>query len=312
MIEDNSKIVGVLTDGDVRRGLIRGISQNETVEKFMNKTFIYLEKESFNQRKVNEIKQKNITIIPVLTKDKTLHEVLDFSKIKTILPIDAVIMAGGIGSRLMPLTKDTPKPMLKVGDKPILDYNIDLLNSHGVQNITLSVKYLKDVIIDYYKNNKTINYITEDVPLGTIGAVKQIKNFTNDYILVMNSDLLTNIDLEAMFYMLTTQNADMIVASTNYKVQIPYGVIESKDNKITNIVEKPTYTYYSSAGIYIFKRELIELIPSDSFYNATDLLDRLFELNKNVVHYPIKKYWLDIGNHVDFEKAAVDVSDIKF
>jgi len=128
----------------------------------------------------------------------------------------------------------------------------------------------------------------------------------------MNSDLLTNIDLESMFNTLTNQNADMIVASTNYKVQIPYGVIESNDNKITRIVEKPTYSYYSSAGIYIFKRELIDLIPSNEFFNATDLLDKLFELNKTVVHYPIKKYWLDIGNHGDFEKAMIDVNNIEF
>ena len=225
-------------------------------------------------------------------------------------------MAGGIGSRLMPLTKNTPKPMLKVGNKPIMDYNIDLLKSFGVHNITLSVKYLKNVIIDYYNSRKDLNidlnYVTENEPLGTIGAVKQIKKFHNNYILVMNSDLLTNIDLEAMFKTLISQNADMIVASTNYKVQIPYGVIETKDHKVERIVEKPTYTYYTSAGIYIFKRELIDLIPSNSFFNATDLLDKLFELKKTVAHYPIKKYWLDIGNHVDFEKANDEVGNVSF
>jgi len=310
------KIIGTLTDGDVRRGLIKGLSQSNFVEEFMSTSFIFLEKGKYDQHKIDLIKSQKIKIIPVLNKDYSLYKILNFNDLKTILPIDAVIMAGGIGSRLMPLTKNTPKPMLKVGNKPIMDYNIDLLKSYGVHNITLSVKYLKQVIIDYYNSkidlNIDLNYITEDEPLGTIGAVKQIEIFHNDYILVMNSDLLTNIDLESMFNTLTSQNADMIVASTNYKVQIPYGVIETKNHKVQRIVEKPTYTYYSSAGIYIFKRELIDLIPSNSFFNATDLLDKLFELKKTVTHYPIKKYWLDIGNHVDFEKANEEVRNVNF
>jgi dTDP-glucose pyrophosphorylase len=317
LVEDeNSKIIGVLTDGDVRRGLIKGLSQSNLVVEYMSTTFIFLEKGKYEQIKIDTIRAQNIKIIPVLNTDGSLYKILNFNELKTILPIDAVIMAGGIGSRLMPLTKNTPKPMLKVGNKPIMDYNIDLLKSFGVHNITLSVKYLKNVIIDYYNSRKDLNidlnYVTENEPLGTIGAVKQIKKFHNNYILVMNSDLLTNIDLEAMFKTLISQNADMIVASTNYKVQIPYGVIETKDHKVERIVEKPTYTYYTSAGIYIFKRELIDLIPSNSFFNATDLLDKLFELKKTVAHYPIKKYWLDIGNHVDFEKANDEVGNVSF
>ena len=138
----------------------------------------------------------------------------------------------------------------------------------GISNLTLSVKYLKEQIEDYFKDGQSvqmnISYITEDTPLGTIGAIKQINTFHNDYILVMNSDLLTNIDLEAMFMELTNENSDMIVATTDYQVQVPYGIIESNGNKITSLKEKPTYTYYSNAGIYIFKKELIELIPNNS------------------------------------------------
>ena len=316
MVIENNKLVGVLTDGDIRRGLLKGLNQNDLVSKFMSKDFFYLQKDNFNLEQIESIKAKKIKKIPIINPDGSLFDILDLKKFKTILPIDAVIMAGGIGSRLMPLTKNTPKPMLKVGEKPILDYNIELLKSYGIKNITISVKYLKEVIIDYYKSKPNLgvnlNYITEDKPLGTIGAVKQIESFANDYILVMNSDLLTNINLEAMFNTLKSQNADMIVASTNYKVQIPYGVIESKDHKVTRIVEKPTYTYYSSAGIYILKKELIDLIPDNEFFNATDLLDKLFELGKTVAHYPIKKYWLDIGNHVDYEKANEEVNNIQF
>jgi len=316
LIEDDNKIIGTVTDGDIRRGLINGLSQNNLISDFMLTDFTFLTKGKYQPEKLAIIKSKELKIIPVLNENGSLFEVLNFNKIKTILPIDAVIMAGGIGSRLMPLTKDTPKPMLEINKKPIMEYNVDLLQFYGIKNLTLSVKYLKEKIKDYYKNgtdrDMNISYVTEDEPLGTIGAVKQIKSFHNDYILVMNSDLLTNINLEEMFDELSSHNADMIIATTDYQVQIPYGVVESNGNQITALKEKPTYTYFSNAGIYIFKRKLIDLIPSHSFFNATDFLDKLIAENKKVLHYPITGYWLDIGKHVDFEKAQRDVHSITF
>jgi len=236
--------------------------------------------------------------------------------VKTILPIDAVIMAGGEGTRLLPLTKDIPKPMLKIGGKPIMEYNVDLLKSYGISHVTLSVKYLKELIEEYYQDGASkeleISYITEDRPLGTIGAVKQIEEFHNNYVLVMNSDLLTNINLEQMFDELVSSEADMVVATVDYKVQIPYGIVESDGSRIKALVEKPTYTYYSNAGIYMFKKEIIEMIPDNSHFNATDLLEKLLENNHKVTHFPINSYWLDIGKHHDFEKAQKDVKNIKF
>lgn len=316
IIEDNNKVVGTVTDGDIRRGLIEGLSKDNSIGDFMLTSFTFLTKGVFDQSKIEIIKKRKLKLIPVLNKDGSLFKIFNFDNLKTILPIDAVIMAGGVGSRLMPLTKDTPKPMLKVGGKPIMEYNVDLLKSYGITNLTLSVKYLKDIIKNHYKDGADramhISYVTEDEPLGTIGAVKQIKAFHNDYILVMNSDLLTNIDLESMFKELSNASADMIIATTDYKVQIPYGVVESNGNKITALKEKPTYTYYSNAGIYIFKRDLVDLIPSHTFFNATDFLEKLIDLNKTVLHYPIKKYWLDIGKHIDFEKAERDVNSITF
>jgi len=313
---DKGELVGTLMDGDIRRGLIKGLTQENKVLDFMFKNFTFLNKGEYDKDKIDFIKEKRLKIIPVLNNDKSLFRVINFNKVKTILPIDAVIMAGGVGSRLMPLTKNTPKPMLKIGDKPIMEYNVDLLKSYGISHLTLSVNYLKEVIKDYYKDGSekemSISYVTENEPLGTIGAVKQIKEFHNDYVLVMNSDLLTNVNLEQMFSELITNNGDMIIATTDYKVQVPYGVVESDGNQITALKEKPTYTYYSNAGIYIFKRELVDLIPSDTFFNATDLLDKLLICNKKILHYSINNYWLDIGKHVDFEKAKKDVSALIF
>lgn len=316
MVEDHDKIVGTVTDGDIRRGLIKGLSHSNKISDFMLTSFTFLRRGQYEQEKVEYIKEKRLEIIPVLNEDGTLHKIINFNEIKTILPIDAVIMAGGMGSRLMPLTKDTPKPMLKIGDKPIMEYNLDLLKSYGINHITLSVRYLKEVIQDYYKDGSEfdldISYVSEDEPLGTIGAVKQIETFHNDHILVMNSDLLTNINIEAMFNELVSQDADMIIATKDYNVQVPYGVIESDGTRVIALKEKPVYTYYSNAGIYIFKRELIDLIPEHTFFNATDLLETLFQSNRKVAHYPINNYWLDIGKPIDFERAQRDVKTVTF
>jgi dTDP-glucose pyrophosphorylase len=315
-IGNNNKIVGTITDGDIRRGLINGLGKDNPISDFMNTEFTFLVKGKYEKKKLEFIKLKKLKIIPVLNTDGSLFRIIDFTKVKTLLPIDAVIMAGGVGSRLMPLTKNTPKPMLKIGGKPIIEYNIDLLKSYGISNLTLSVNYLANIIEDYYSDgaNKSLNisYITETKPLGTIGAVKQIKKFHNDYILVMNSDLLTNINLEAMFDELISNNADMIIATTDYQVQIPYGVIESKSNKVIALKEKPTYTYYSNAGIYIFKKEMVNFIPEKTHFNATDLLEKLIEQKHKVLHFPITDYWLDIGKHDDFKKAQKDIKNIRF
>lgn len=316
LIENDNKIIGTITDGDIRRGLINGLGNENPIFEFMNEQFTYLTNGKYETDKLELIKEKKLEVVPELNQDKSLNRIINFKNLKTILPIDAVIMAGGKGTRLMPLTKDIPKPMLNVGTKPILEYNVDLLKSYGITHLTLSVNHLAEHISDYFKNGSehgiNINYVTEDEPLGTIGAVKQIKKFHNDYILVMNSDLLTNINLEAMFKDLIESNAEMVVASTDYQVQVPYGVIETNNSEIKALVEKPTYTYFSNAGIYIFKKSCVELIPDNSHFNATDMLEVLLENKKKVIHYSINNYWLDIGKHVDFEKAQKDILNIKF
>lgn len=314
-VKNENKIIGAITDGDIRRALINGIDLNESVEKIMNKDFKKIIFNDFDFDNLDLIKKKGIKIAPILNSHNELIDFLDFSKKKSLLPIDAVIMAGGKGTRLLPLTKNTPKPMLEIGSKPIMEYNIDLLKAYGISNVTISVNYLADQIINYFKEgNKfelNIQYLKEDKPLGTIGALSKMKDFNNDFILVMNSDLLTNIDLESMFRKLQEQDAALIIATTDYEIQIPYGVIETNNGLVKELKEKPSYTYHSNAGIYMFKKELLDLIPKNSFFNATDLIDLLLNKNQKVLHYSIQNYWLDIGKHHDFDKAKTDVLNFK-
>lgn len=311
--QETKKLIGTLTDGDIRRGLLKGFSVKDHVDQVCHKEFKYLtlaEKWTKGYL-IQEYRSMGIRFLPILDDSSCLLEVIDLSEFKAFLPIDAVIMAGGKGTRLRPLTKHTPKPLLKVGDKPIIEHNIDRLQSFGIKNITISVKYLGEQIIEFFGDGSAkqlnIDYIKENSPLGTIGCLGLIPSFLNEYVLVMNSDLLTTIDFNGMFREFLKSDADMIVATTPYDVQIPYGVVETAGENVTSLVEKPTYTYYSNAGIYILKKEHVSLIPVNKLFNATDLMQTLFELKKKVVHFPIIDYWLDIGKPNDYEKAQKDV-----
>ncbi len=316
ILNEAKQLVGTLTDGDIRRGIINNISTDASVKLFMNAHFRYIEQDKFTIEDINKIKALNIQLLPVLDQEKRIIRIVDLHQKRSLLPVDAVIMAGGKGTRLRPLTLTTPKPLLKVAGKPIIEYNVDRLNDFGVHHLTISIKYLGQQLIDHFQDGADkgmkISYVEEDEPLGTIGALGLIEEFHNPYILVMNSDLLTNIDYEALFKAIKNKDGDMIVATTPYEVKIPYGVIETEGEEIKTLKEKPTYTYYSNAGIYIFKREHIDLIPKNGFFNATDLLETLIAKGKKVLHYPILGYWLDIGKPDDFEKAQQDIQHIKF
>ncbi len=315
LVDENKKLLGSLTDGDVRRGLIRGLGLEDEIVKFVQPDPKFLKEGDYSIETLQAWRAKSYKIIPVLDEAHRIVEIINLRLQKSRLPIDAVIMAGGKGTRLRPLTLNTPKPLIKVGDKPIVEYNIDRLQKYGIRNITISIAYLGQQIVDYFgtgaQRGLNINYVTEEKPLGTIGAVRQIEEIHNDYVLVMNSDLLTNIDFEDMLQELINCEGEMIVATSPYEVKIPYGVIETEGRSICALKEKPTYTYYSNAGIYIFKREHISLIPPNDHFNATDLMEALYSNGKKVIHYPILGYWLDIGKPQDYEKAQQDIKHIK-
>lgn len=313
--DKQGKMVGTVTDGDIRRGLLNGCEISQTIELFMNINFKSINDGYDNTALIRAFKSADIYLVPVLNADNSIKEILDLKSIKTILPITALLMAGGRGERLKPFTDNTPKPMLKVGDKPILEINIDRLISYGVSEIYISVKYLKEQIMDYFGDgtSKGINiyYLEENDPLGTLGALAHIEEIDHEDLLVMNSDLLTNIDFEDFFNYYREQSATMALASIPYHVSIPYAVLKTNEHIVESFSEKPTYTYYSNGGIYLMKFALKEHIIKGSFYNATDLMDKIIlESQSNLIHYPILSYWLDIGKHQDFIKAQEDIKHI--
>lgn len=307
VLDDNHRMVGTLTDGDSRRALIAGASVNDKVEKIMHRSFNYMKVEELDDvKELKRQKELKMSLVPVLDKENHIVEIVNLEKYITRLPVDAVLMAGGKGERLRPLTEKTPKPLLPVGNKAIIDHNVDRLISYGINHISVTVNYLKEQIEEHYKeprNDVKVQTVREPKYLGTIGSVKFVKEFYNDTILVMNSDLFTNIDYEDFFLHFLEHEAEMSVAAVPYNISIPYGILDLEGRNIKGLLEKPQYNHYANAGIYLIKRRALEEIPDGDFFNATDLVEKLISEGKSVIRYPLNGTWIDIGNMQEYQKA---------
>lgn len=307
VLDDDQRMVGTLTDGDSRRALITGASINDMIEQIMHRDFNYMKFEEINNvKELKRQKELKMKLVPVL--DNTMHivEIVNLERFITRLPIDAVLMAGGRGERLRPLTENTPKPLLPVGNKAIIDHNVDRLIDYGVIHINVTINYLGEQLEEHFREPRRgvkIQTVREPKFLGTIGSVRFVTEFHNDTVLVMNSDLFTNVDYEDFFLHFKEHEADMSVAAVPYTVSVPYGIFDLNGRDIHGLIEKPTYNYYANAGIYLIKRSVLEEIPEDTFFNATDLIEELINEGKRVIRFPLNGTWIDIGNPQEYQKA---------
>ncbi len=306
VIDDTQRLVGTLTDGDIRRGLISGAELSDVVSTIMHQDFKYVLESEFDVAHLKTFRDKHVLFIPVLNTEFHIVEVVNLKKYRSHLPVDAVLMAGGKGERLRPLTEKTPKPLLKVGDKCIIDHNVDRLISYGINHVNVTVNYLGEQLEEHYaepRNGVQVRTFREPKFLGTIGSIKFVDTFYNDTVLVMNSDLFTNIDYEDFFLHFKVNNAEMSVAAVPYNVSIPYGILDLEGRNIKGLLEKPKYNYYANAGIYLIKKSALAEIPEDEFFNATDLIEKLIAQGKSVIRYPLNGTWIDIGNPQEYDKA---------
>lgn len=314
VMNEDGGLYGTLTDGDIRRSIVRTSYLQTSVKEVAHRNFRYVKYGDENIELLHDAKALGISLLPVLNENMQIVDVINLKTQKSLLPIDAVMMAGGKGERLRPLTEKTPKPLLPVGDKAIIDYNVENLISYGVKHINVTVNYLHEQIEEHFATPiKGIKVETALEPkfLGTMGSIKFVKQFYNDTILVMNSDLFTNIDYEDFYLHFKQHNADMSVAAIPYKVSIPYGIFDVENRDIQGLIEKPTYTYYANAGIYLFKRSLLDLIPEETFFNATDFIELLISRGLSVIRYPLNGTWIDIGNPQEYQKANDLVKHLK-
>lgn len=306
VVDDNWRVIGSVTDGDIRRSIIAEQNLQKTLGEILNPDFKRLYQKDTYQS-FEKFRKSDIKILPILDGEGRMVDLIDLEYTEAQLPLEAVIMAGGRGKRLSPLTDTIPKPMLKLGSKPIIEHNIDRLISFGIKKIYISVKYLGEQIVDYLGDGSqkgiAIEYVWEDEPLGTAGALALIDDFSTEHVLVMNSDLFTNVDFESLYLKLLNEGAAMAVASTEYKVDVPYAVFETKEGRVTNFKEKPSFIYHSNAGIYILERSLISTIERGKYCDITDVMERLVASGGKLVYDPIIGYWIDIGKTVDYEHA---------
>ena len=315
VVDDKERMVGTLTDGDARRALISGADIHEKAMAVMHANFNFI-RSGVGDIVVELHKQRELKmrLVPILDNNNRISDIINLEEFITMLPIDAVLMAGGKGERLRPLTENTPKPLLPVGGKAIIDHNIDRLINYGVQHISVTVNYLKEQLEDHFAQpHKGVQVQTVREPkfLGTIGSIKFVKEFYNDTVLVMNSDLFTNINYEDFYLHFKEHDAEMSVAAVPYTVSVPYGIFDLEGREIQGLIEKPTYNYYANAGIYLIKRRALEEIPEDTFFNATDLIEKLISEDKKVIRFPLNGTWIDIGNPQEYQKANELVKHLK-
>ncbi|OEC02890.1 alcohol dehydrogenase [Lysinibacillus sphaericus] len=315
VVDEEQHLLGTVTDGDIRRGILRGEGLDVTITSIMNPNPISARSGQKYHKYKQLMKSKMLKQLPIVDENNRIINILFTDNIETTLNKNTVVlMLGGLGTRLRPLTNDTPKPMLRVGNKPILETIIEGFKQYGYTNFIFSVNYKKEVIQDYFQNGEafdvTIEYIEEDKKMGTAGALSLLKSRPTKPFFVMNGDLLTQINFDQLmqFHMEHDSVATMCVREFEY--QIPYGVIETDGTDLVTIREKPIHRSFVNAGIYVLNPDVLDYIPQDEFYDMPSLFEKLIEENSKTSVFPIREYWLDIGQMDDFNKANNEFKEL--
>ncbi|MBU0518267.1 nucleotidyltransferase family protein [bacterium] len=318
LVDEQRHLKKTVTDGDIRRAILMGIDLDSPLELLLQ-----------DQQKIADSKpvtallgigieellllmqQHRIRQIPILDDDDRVVDLATMDELlpNAELPLHAVIMAGGYGKRLRPLTEDLPKPMLPVGDRPLLERTIARLRSSGIRRVQISTHYMKDKITDYFGDGEAfgveLNYVTEEQPLGTAGALG-LMEISEDPVLVMNGDILTQVDFRAMLDFHCHHDADMTIAVRQYGVEVPYGVVETDGVNVRRIVEKPTMKNFINAGIYLLSPDAHRRIPHSRRFDMPELIDMLIQEERTVICFPVREYWKDIGQFEDYHQAEAD------
>jgi len=312
-------LLGTVTDGDVRRAILAGTDLDLPVQTLLERrapashpTPLTAPVGTSSADLLHLMNTYSLQHIPLLDDGGRIVEVVllkDLMKERE-LPLTAVVMAGGYGTRLGPITEDLPKPMLPIGDRPLLEYTLQQLRDAGIKRVNLATHYKRDIISNHFGDGQNfgvkISYVEEDQPLGTAGALSLLE-LSDDPVLIMNGDVVTRVDFHAMLDFHRHHKADMTVAVRQHEVQLPHGVVETDGTAITGISEKPVIRHFMNAGIYLLNPEMCRLVPVGRPYDMTDLINQLITEGCQVVSFPLREYWLDIGQAEDYQKALRDM-----
>ena len=321
VLNDSYKLLGTITDGDIRRCFLNGGGFETSVLDAMNKNPIFADIDSSADELSELMSHYGVKAIPLINSEKKFVRTVDQKAIYRVKKdnesdptfVAAVIMAGGEGIRLRPHTSDKPKPMVMINGLPILERQIRKLKALNIKKIFISVNYLKDVIIDYFKDGielgVEINYLEEKKKLGTAGSLSLLPEINSGSILVMNGDVLTSSDFRNLYNFHKNHSASITISAIEYRVNIPYGVIERKGYEFIQIKEKPSQSFFCNAGIYAISADTLNKIPANEYWDMTDLIKKCKDDNESVSIFPIHEYWSDIGTSEDLEKARMEFKE---
>jgi len=319
VVDEECRLIGTLSDGDIRRAILAGTSldtpANELLALKASSPYpepITAPLGSQRSKLLEQMQEAGIRQIPLLDDDGRVADLVTLDELlpQQTLPIQAVIMAGGFGTRLHPLTEKLPKPMLPVGDRPLMEIIIDQLRQAGIRRVIIATHYLSEKIMTHFGDGQgfgvELNYVTEDRPLGTVGALGLMEP-PDSPVLVINGDILTRVDFRAMLAFHRKHEADLTVAVRQYDLQVPYGVVESEGPRVRRLREKPMLQFLVSAGIYLLEPSVHRYIPNGESFDMTDLIEHLLDDGRTVVSFPVVEYWLDVGQLNDYQRAQDDI-----
>lgn len=312
VVDNDFKLIGTITDGDVRRGLLKGYSLDEKVDLILNKNSISCRLNDSKQKMISVAEKFYINQIPVLDENETLIHIETFHELHKDKKHDNIVflMAGGLGTRLRPLTESTPKPMLKVGDKTILEHIINKFKEYGYLRFVISINYLGEQIRDFFGNGASfgveIEYILEKEKLGTAGSLSLLENLPTRPFFVMNADLVTELNLEQLLLFHEEHDGDATICIRKYEIDIPYGVVKVENSQLESIEEKPKHHFFINAGIYVLEPSIIKYIPKNQYLDMPTFLSSLKVEGSQITTFPLREKWIDIGLPKDYDRANRD------
>jgi dTDP-glucose pyrophosphorylase len=315
VISQNNKLLGTVTDGDIRRGILKGVNLDAPVEQIMHKNPITIREIKDKNRILNIMKINKLSQLPVVD---DLGCVIGIERLEDLFHFPkndnwVVIMAGGLGRRLRPLTDDCPKPMLAIGDKPVLETAMTQFIEQGFSQFCFSVNYKAEQIMSYFENGSKwgvkIEYLHEEKRLGTAGSLSLFTTDTEKPIIVMNGDILTKVNFEQMIHFHLEHQVEATIAVRTYDIQVPYGVVKVNKDRLIGYDEKPVHTSFINAGIYILNPAVLNKIPKNTYFDINQLFEIMLKDHDKICVFPIREYWIDIGGMEDFNRAKSDFDE---
>ncbi len=321
VVDPEGRLLDLLTDGDLRRAVLAGTDLELPVRELFRRreggryrapVVARAGSRPASQRRL--LKRHGIRHLPLLDAEERVVDMVTLDELvpETDPVLEAVVMAGGRGQRLRPLTDGTPKPMLPVGGRPLLEHTLTRLRDAGVQTVHITTHYAAEKITRHFGDGRGIGlelrYLNEARPLGTAGSLRALARATQPF-LVINGDILTNVDFRAMLVYHREQTAELTLATRRHEVDIPYGVVECRGSRVESLREKPRFCFFVNAGIYLVDPSALDVVPEDQAYQMTELIDALLARERRVASFPILEYWLDIGRPPDYHQAQRDYRD---